>query len=239
MLFTWSTVFAYTPSTSDYVIVDKISTLVDGYDEYQLEQFVPLLEGAQSAFMYTDERKYWYAQEILKVIDKRLTYLSMNALLDEIAEGNLVEKWDMVEVHYVWSLDDGTVFDTSIEDLAIKYWTYSANRPYQPLRFEVWAGQMIAWFDNWVFGMYVWEERRIVIPAEEWYWEWRLDMVQEIPMETFEEWGMIPVVWEQYNFWFTQWVVVEINEWSVYVDFNHFLAWETLIFDVELIGLEK
>ena len=67
-----------------------------------------------------------------------------------------IKAWDNIVVDYIWRLDDGTVFDTNIQSIAEACGTYNEARDYTAgLWFEVWAGQMIKWFDNWVLWMKV------------------------------------------------------------------------------------
>lgn len=62
----------------------------------------------------------------------------------------VVSSGDTVEVDYVGTLEDGTVFDASIEEFAKKTKNYSpdSGRKYEPLSFTVGAGQMIKGFDS-------------------------------------------------------------------------------------------
>ena len=60
----------------------------------------------------------------------------------------MVSTGDTVGVDYVGTLEDGTVFDSSIEEFAKKTKNYTPGaRKYEPLSFTVGAGQMIKGFD--------------------------------------------------------------------------------------------
>ena len=74
------------------------------------------------------------------------------------ADSTVVKQGDYVSVDYIGELEDGTVFDTSLEDVAVEAGIYNPNREYKPLEFTVGAGQMIAGFDSGVIGMAVGEE---------------------------------------------------------------------------------
>ncbi len=84
---------------------------------------------------------------------------------------NIVKENDHVSVDYIGELEDGTIFDTSIEDVAKDGGVYNPNRKYEPLSFTAGAGQMISGFDRGVIGMAVGEEKTLVIPPEEAYGE--------------------------------------------------------------------
>ena len=66
--------------------------------------------------------------------------------LDQVIELT-VKKGDNVKVDYLGTLEDGSVFDTSIEEESKK--AGLPQRPlYEPLPFTVGAGQMIKGFDD-------------------------------------------------------------------------------------------
>jgi len=70
-----------------------------------------------------------------------------------VGDGEAVVDGMHVTVHYVGSLDDGQVFDSSI-DLGT------------PLEFTVGAGQVVPGWEDGMVGMRVGGHRRIVIPPE-------------------------------------------------------------------------
>lgn len=147
---------------------------------------------------------------------------------------------DTIKVDYVWSLqEDGSVFDTSNEETAKANDMYNPGRPYEPLGFTVWAGQMIPGFDAGVVGMSLWENKKITILPADGYGERTDEAIQEIPSAPFEEQWLVPVVGEQYNFWIAPGTVIEIGSGTITVDFNHFLAGKTLIFDVTIADINK
>ena len=97
--------------------------------------------------------------------------------------GETAEAGDIVHVDYVGRLEDGTVFDTSIEEVAVEEGIYVEGREYIPLTFKAGAGQMIEGFDQGVVGMEVGEEKTLTIPPEEAYGEYDEANIQAIPLE--------------------------------------------------------
>ncbi len=83
----------------------------------------------------------------------------------------VVEEGDRVEVDYVGRFEDGTVFDSSIEEVAKESKFYDKKRDYGPLGFTVGAGQVIPGFEEGVKGMEVGEKKEIEIPPEKAYGE--------------------------------------------------------------------
>jgi len=80
-----------------------------------------------------------------------------------------VKDGDYVEVDYTGRLEDGTIFDSSIEEIAKKSKYYDKNRNYEPLGFTVGNGEMIPGFEDGVKGMEVGEKKEVEIPPEEAY----------------------------------------------------------------------
>jgi len=104
-------------------------------------------------------------------------------------KSGIVGEGDTVKVDYVGRLENGNVFDTSFEDVAVEDGLYDPARRYEPLQFKVGAGQMIPGFDRGVLGMKVNETKNITIPPEEAYGEHDpakvnvMSRVFEIPIE--------------------------------------------------------
>ena len=135
---------------------------------------------------------------------------------------------DNISVHYTWTLEDGTKFDSSLDRGT-------------PLEFMAWKGQMIPWFDAWVIGMKLWEKKIMEIEAKDAYWEYDETKIQVIPKKDLESfataWYKLEVdekiptqMWEL--------KIINTDEENVTLDVNHPLAWKKLIFDVEIISIK-
>lgn len=74
---------------------------------------------------------------------------------------------DTVSVDYVGKLDNGTIFDTSIQIVGEQAGLNRAQ--YQPLEFKVSSGQVIKGFDEAVIGMAKGEVKTVVITPENAY----------------------------------------------------------------------
>ncbi len=79
---------------------------------------------------------------------------------------------DTVTVDYIGLLDDGTVFDTSIAQLALDAGTYDASRNYAPLRVTLGSGNVILGFNDALVGMRAGENKTVAIPPEFAYGKW-------------------------------------------------------------------
>lgn len=134
---------------------------------------------------------------------------------------------DTVAIHYTGKLNDGTVFDSSLER--------------EPLQFSIGGQQVIPGFEQAVIGMNPGESKTQEIPCDQAYGPRHGDMLvtverQQIPSDFELEVGqqlqiknpegqVIPVM------------VSEIVEDQVTLDGNHPLAGEDLTFDIQLVSI--
>ncbi len=149
------------------------------------------------------------------------------AILVSGCGGIKAETGDTVKIHYTGTLNNGTVFDTSLEG--------------QPLKFTIGQGQLISGFEQAVIGMKVGDSKTVNIPANEAYGPYRDDLVitvnlSQLPdntevgqqLQMMETDGSVLVV-----------TVIDISETTATLDANHLLAGEDLIFEIEIIEIEK
>lgn len=136
-----------------------------------------------------------------------------------------VKNGDIVRIHYHGTLNDGTIFDSSLER--------------EPLEFEVGSGMVIPGFDAGVMGMNIGDKKTIHIPFMEAYGPTQSEMVMDFPKNQLPAY-MVPEVGMQLQMSNNEGnhfpvVIVEVLEESVMIDANHTLAGKDLIFDLELI----
>lgn len=139
----------------------------------------------------------------------------------------MIEKGNVVSVHYTGKLSDGTTFDTSVGR--------------EPLTWQFGTGQMIEGFEKALIGKNIGDkiESGIISPDEA-YGQVREDLIIEVPKDqmpgevevglTLEASGdngqNIPVK------------VKEIKENHVVIDGNHPLAGQDIQFDIEVIDIQ-
>ena len=142
--------------------------------------------------------------------------------LDEMIK---VKAGDSIEVHYTGTKKStGEKFDSS----------YDRG---ETLPFVAGTGQMIKGFDAAVIGMKVGDKKTVEIPPAEGYGVIDENNHQYIPksqlgLDSYEV-GQIIIV-GQYRLKF-----YEVNDDNVLASVNHFLAGETLVFDIELMSINK
>lgn len=153
-------------------------------------------------------------------------------------ESRVVKVGDTIQVDYIGKLENGTVFDTSREDVAKQAGIYDNSRTYAPLAFVAGSGQMIKGFDNGIIGMKVGEEKTIKIPPEEAYGEYDKAKVLAVPIKSLNMTEVPRVgqtLWNQYGGKFK---VIAVNDTYVTLDANHELAGKILIFDIKIISIK-
>ncbi len=133
---------------------------------------------------------------------------------------------DTVSVHYTGTQDDGTEFDSSEGG--------------DPIEFTVGATQMIAGFEQAVYGMQVGETKTVTIPPAQGYGLRNENLVVEMDLDEFP--GGSATVGQQMQLTFSNGrtaaaVVTEVSEATVTVDANHFLAGKDLTFEIRLVSI--
>jgi len=120
--------------------------------------------------------------------------------------GEKVEVGNPVSVDYIGSFEDGTVFDTSLEHVALddsvypKSQSFAMHESYSPMTFIVGEGQMIAGFDKGVIGMSINQTRTITIQPEDGYGYTdeslirNMDLIVSVPIF---EWTVNTTVFEE------------------------------------------
>ena len=137
------------------------------------------------------------------------------------------KKGDSVQVHYTGTLEDGSVFDSSVSR--------------EPLGFTLGDGNMIKGFDAAVYGMIIGDKKTVTIPAAEAYGERKDDMMIDVPKahvpaDILPEIGLDLVLQDESGRPMPV-TVVFVDEEKITLDANHQLAGQDLIFDIELVKI--
>jgi len=138
-----------------------------------------------------------------------------------------VQIGDTVTVNYVGKLEDGSVFDTSLQE----------GR--EPLTSVLGKNQLIPGFENGLIDMVIGDKKTIEIESKDAYGDYNPILKTKVPLENVPQGlqvgetlqGMTPN--GPINV-----VVVEVQNDGVILDANHPLAGKKLIFDLELLNVE-
>ena len=138
--------------------------------------------------------------------------------------GFMVQDGDLLEVHYVGTLDDGSTFDSSRERDT-------------PFTFTVGTDQVIGGFDEAVRGLKVGESRVVrILPADA-YGERDEELVLELPYGADQ--ADVAVGDEVVLNTGQPAVVLEVREGTVVLDANHKFAGQALTFDIEIVSITR
>ncbi len=154
--------------------------------------------------------------------------------------GKQVKKWHKITVHYIGRLDDENIFDTSIEEIAKACGKYMSGRNYnEGLAFEVWAGQMIAWFDKAVEGMNIGQTKTIHIEAKDAYGERSEKNIIKVPREQIPDNNQLQKWMKLMAGNGQAFTVYALDDKEVTLDANHELAGKKLIFDITIKNIQE
>jgi len=140
----------------------------------------------------------------------------------------IAKNGDKVSVHYVGTLSDGSVFDSSRERNEVFEFTLGAH-------------QVIPGFENGVMGMSPGEKKVLEIPFKDAYGEYRDELIfnvnkNDISNDVEYELGTVLTLKNDQDE--TMMVVVSgINDDSIVLDANHPMAGKDLTFEVELLSI--
>jgi FKBP-type peptidyl-prolyl cis-trans isomerase 2 len=139
----------------------------------------------------------------------------------------MIELYRKVKIHYTGTLDDGTVFDSSLERGV-------------PLEYIIGARQVIPGLDKAVSEMSIGETKKVHIPAEEAYGAYDEGLIETVAVEDFPNAKDLP---------FGEFIVlstptgqmrvkaVKIEDGQVFFDHNHELAGKDLNFEVTVLSV--
>ena len=138
-----------------------------------------------------------------------------------------VQNGDTVKVHYTGSLNDGRIFDSSVDR--------------EPLQFTVGAHQVVPGFEEAVLGMSVGDSKTALLPADKAYGQRDNRLIIRVPNSQLPA-NMNPKLNDRLQMRSPDGrvmnvVVAEIAEDSIVLDGNHFLAGQDLTFDIELVEI--
>jgi len=139
-----------------------------------------------------------------------------------------VKETSTVRVHYTGKLNNGQVFDSSLER--------------DPMEVTLGQGALIPGFEKGLIDMTVNEKKTVTIAKEDAYGEIRKELFQEIkkaelPQEIEPQVGM-GLVAQNEDGSERQLRVAEVLEDHIVIDANHPLAGQDLIFELELVEIK-
>ena len=139
---------------------------------------------------------------------------------------SIIQNGNTIGVHYIGTLEDGTVFDSS------------RNRG-NPLVFKVGSSQVIKGFDKAVVGMKLGETKNITIKPSQAYGDSKPNLFKKVPKTTFpddfvlKEGVMVEMVSQSGKPMPA--TITSFTDENVTLDFNHPLSGKVLNFEIEVV----
>lgn len=140
------------------------------------------------------------------------------------------QKGDIIAFHYVGKDEDDIIFDTT--------------RGGRPLKTTLGKGKILPSIEKALIGMAVGETKEVHIPFNEAYGPLRSELVLEVPKRYLPP-QLVPAVGMQLKIPLKQLTkplnttILAVGEISVTLDANHPLAGKNLIYEIELMKIQK
>ncbi len=187
-----------------------------GHEQVKEPESVKLVES-----VFKKRKKLIFSFLILAVIVLLLVVIGGGS-------GKVIKEGSKVKLHYTGTLDDGSVFDSSLNK--------------QPLEFVVGAGQVIKGFEQGVIGMKLGDKKKIHIPSDQAYGPYNKENIGEfpkskVPKEMELKVGVKVFLESQSNGGIAIATVLEIKNDTLVLDLNHPLAGKNLNFEVEILDV--
>jgi FKBP-type peptidyl-prolyl cis-trans isomerase SlyD len=142
-----------------------------------------------------------------------------------------IEKGDFIRVSYTGKTDEGRVFDTTDEDVAKANSIYNEKGKYGGDVVIVGAKHTVAGLDEDFVGKEVGHTGSVTIPPEKAFGPRNPELIENIPITSFKErpqMGMPVEIDGRPGF------VIRVIGRMAQVDFNRFLAGQTVTYDYEI-----
>jgi peptidylprolyl isomerase len=141
--------------------------------------------------------------------------------------GHTAKQGDTVRVNYTGRSEDGSVFESSVGLM--------------PLKFTIGSDEVVNGFEDAIIGMHAGEKKTVVVQPEDGFGMYDEDLIFEVPNEELPD-GVIPQIGMDFEMvdedgYEISAVVIEISKGSVTIDANAPLAGKTVIYDIELLEI--
>ena len=162
--FNLDTLRKYNPGMPEDSDVKYLYYTIKVHGAYSMEEFETKME---------EDRIRGEAEEMVKleayISEKGITAKpnddGVYVIVTTRGTGAVAAKEKNVSVNYVGKLLDGTLFDTSLEEVAKEHDLYNPQRSYSPFEFPVGVGYVIPGWDAAVEGMRVGTKATLIVPS--------------------------------------------------------------------------
>jgi len=143
----------------------------------------------------------------------------------------MIKKGDFVKISYTARLEDGTVIDSTDEEVAKEHGVYEEGARYGDIVVVVGDGHVLKGLDEDLEGKEVGFKGKVEVPPEKAFGEYDPEKKEVISITKFKE---KPSVGQKIRVGERTGVVEKVIGRRAVVDFNHPLAGKKIIFDYEI-----
>lgn len=198
--------------------VDKIAK-VKTWANYKPEKDVKIIS------IEIKEYNNWTLKDYNFDLDAKLKEIeAWKKVKQDAKKSKSVEAGDSVSVNYIWTFDNWEKFDSSYDRK-------------EPISFEVWAKQMIKWFDEWVVWMKIGEKKTLKLAPKDAYWELEVS-IPKADLKSFTDAWVKLEAWSELPTWQWKIKILKADATTITVKNTHPMAWKTLNFDIELVDIK-
>ncbi len=137
---------------------------------------------------------------------------------------------DFIEVDYTGKLTDGTVFDTTDENVAKDRHLHAKNQKYKPAIICVGERQIIPGLDVQLVEKELGKEYTVTLPPEKAFGKRDIKLIKIVPMDMFRQHNVQPQPGLQVDFDGELGIVTRVSGGRVMVNFNHPLAGKEVVY---------
>lgn len=150
------------------------------------------------------------------------------------------KKGDRVRIHFTGKLEDGTIFDTTLEEHT-DCSDESCGCETGPMELVIGEGEFFLQVEEALVGMKPGEKKTVAVPPENGFGEYDEEMTFSVPRSQLPE-GMSPEVGQELeltddNDQSFPVTVIDADEQSITLDANHPLAGDELTCEIELVEI--
>ncbi|WP_245526242.1 FKBP-type peptidyl-prolyl cis-trans isomerase [Methanohalophilus mahii] len=159
--------------------------------------------------------------------------------VDDTLSETVVEEGDTVALDFTLMQEDGTVVETSSEDVAAEN---NIEATPQLLEFKAGSEQMLPGINEGIIGMSEGEEDTLTLSPEEAFGPYQDELVESMPIEEYQNatgTNETPEVGQQMITQMGTVTVSDINDTHIELDANPPLAGETIVFEFTVESIEK
>ena len=149
----------------------------------------------------------------------------------EVSKSSKISKGDFIRISYIAKLEDGTIIDTTDEEIAKQNDIYNENARYGDIYVVVGEGHVVQGLDEDFEGREVGYKGEVVVPPEKGFGEYDPDNKEVVSVTRFKE---KPYVGQRVKIRDKIGTIERIIGRKAIVDYNHPLAGKNVIFEYEI-----